>query len=250
MPLGRASTASRNCGKVSQVQSMPSSMASAKGLQHAPNYEHQVRIFLLTGCQGEATVAHHHTGNAVITRTRTQWIPKDLGVHVRMAVDKPWADHMALGINSLPRLAVKPTNGCNFAVLNRYVCAIAGPSDPSTTVPSLINKSYIFPSCSTAPICCAVLLSLAQSATSRVYMSYSGQTANNPPLEPRLGFTTPRTRSLSTVGARVLSSSAQWILNLDALGKVCQPVTVDLWGHGKSGSRSTPIHRSALWRTV
>ena len=31
-----------------------------------------------------------------------------------------------------------------------------------------------------------------------------------------------------------LSSSTQWILNLAALSKVCQPVTVDLWGHGRS----------------
>ena len=31
-----------------------------------------------------------------------------------------------------------------------------------------------------------------------------------------------------------LSSSAQWLANLDALGEVCKPVTVDLWGHGRS----------------
>ncbi len=31
-----------------------------------------------------------------------------------------------------------------------------------------------------------------------------------------------------------ISSSAQWLDNLQALGQVCQPVTVDLWGHGSS----------------
>tara|TARA_B100000676_G_C18071979_1_gene844915 strand:+ start:342 stop:1124 length:783 start_codon:yes stop_codon:yes gene_type:complete len=31
-----------------------------------------------------------------------------------------------------------------------------------------------------------------------------------------------------------LSSRAQWTLNLDALAVVCQPVTVELWGHGRS----------------
>jgi 2-succinyl-6-hydroxy-2,4-cyclohexadiene-1-carboxylate synthase len=31
-----------------------------------------------------------------------------------------------------------------------------------------------------------------------------------------------------------LSSSAQWMHNLEALGRVCTPVTVDLWGHGNS----------------
>ena len=33
-----------------------------------------------------------------------------------------------------------------------------------------------------------------------------------------------------------LSSSRQWNHNLSALGRVCQPVTIDLWGHGKSPS--------------
>jgi 2-succinyl-6-hydroxy-2,4-cyclohexadiene-1-carboxylate synthase len=31
-----------------------------------------------------------------------------------------------------------------------------------------------------------------------------------------------------------LSSRAQWTLNLQALAEVCQPVTVELWGHGRS----------------
>ena len=66
-------------------------------------------------------------------------------------------------------------------------------------------------------------------------MSDSGQTANNPPLTPRLSFTVhPGQGPYLLLVHGFLSSSAQWILNLDALGKVCQPVTVDLWGHGKS----------------
>lgn len=32
----------------------------------------------------------------------------------------------------------------------------------------------------------------------------------------------------------VLSSAAQWQLNLDALAQVCRPVIVELWGHGHS----------------
>jgi len=35
-----------------------------------------------------------------------------------------------------------------------------------------------------------------------------------------------------------LSSSAQWRPNLEALGKVCTPITVELYGHGRS---STPL---------
>ncbi len=31
-----------------------------------------------------------------------------------------------------------------------------------------------------------------------------------------------------------LMSRAQWVLNLEALGRVCRPVVVELWGHGRS----------------
>ena len=35
-----------------------------------------------------------------------------------------------------------------------------------------------------------------------------------------------------------LSSSAQWMHNLEALAGVCRPVTIDLWGHGQSPAPS------------
>ena len=31
-----------------------------------------------------------------------------------------------------------------------------------------------------------------------------------------------------------LTGPSQWLKNLDALSEVCQPVVVDLWGHGQS----------------
>ena len=34
----------------------------------------------------------------------------------------------------------------------------------------------------------------------------------------------------------ILSSSAQWMNNLPALQQCCRPITVDLWGHGRSPS--------------
>lgn len=37
-----------------------------------------------------------------------------------------------------------------------------------------------------------------------------------------------------------LAGQAYWDLNLEALSKVCQPVVVDLWGHGDSPSPSDP----------
>ncbi len=37
-----------------------------------------------------------------------------------------------------------------------------------------------------------------------------------------------------------LSSRAQWLLNLEALARVCQPVVVELWGHGRSPAPDEP----------
>lgn len=37
-----------------------------------------------------------------------------------------------------------------------------------------------------------------------------------------------------------LSSRAQWRLNLDALKTVCQPIVIELWGHGRSAAPSDP----------
>jgi 2-succinyl-6-hydroxy-2,4-cyclohexadiene-1-carboxylate synthase len=39
-----------------------------------------------------------------------------------------------------------------------------------------------------------------------------------------------------------LSSSAQWMHNLQALSAVCRPVTIDLWGHGASPAPSDPAY--------
>ena len=39
-----------------------------------------------------------------------------------------------------------------------------------------------------------------------------------------------------------LSSRAQWLLNLEALSRVCTPVVVELWGHGRSPSPED-VHR-------
>ncbi len=38
----------------------------------------------------------------------------------------------------------------------------------------------------------------------------------------------------------ILSSRAQWMLNLEALSKVTRPVVVELWGHGRSPAPETP----------
>ncbi len=38
----------------------------------------------------------------------------------------------------------------------------------------------------------------------------------------------------------ILSSRAQWMLNLEALSKITQPVVVELWGHGRSPAPENP----------
>ena len=66
-------------------------------------------------------------------------------------------------------------------------------------------------------------------------MSDRSETAINLSPEARLSFTVhPGVGPYLLLVHGFLSSSAQWMLNLAALSKVCQPVTVDLWGHGKS----------------
>lgn len=37
-----------------------------------------------------------------------------------------------------------------------------------------------------------------------------------------------------------LSSRAQWLPNLEPLGRICQPVVVELWGHGRSPAPDDP----------
>ena len=38
----------------------------------------------------------------------------------------------------------------------------------------------------------------------------------------------------------MLSSRAQWLPNLAALAAVCRPVTLELWGHGRSPAPADP----------
>jgi len=40
----------------------------------------------------------------------------------------------------------------------------------------------------------------------------------------------------------LLCSRAQWLLNIDALAKVAQPVIVELWGHGRSAAPEDPAY--------
>ncbi len=48
----------------------------------------------------KATVTHHHTGNVMVARARSQRVPVDLSIHVGMPIDKAWGNHMALGVEN------------------------------------------------------------------------------------------------------------------------------------------------------
>src|SRR3954451_12113914 len=39
----------------------------------------------------------------------------------------------------------------------------------------------------------------------------------------------------------ILSSRAQWLLNIEALQRVCTPVVAELWGHGRSPVPDDPV---------
>lgn len=70
-------------------------------------------------------------------------------------------------------------------------------------------------------------------------MSRHGSTEENPTHTPELSYTVhPGQGPYLLLVHGFLSSSAQWLLNLDALAEVCQPITADLWGHGRSPAPS------------
>jgi hypothetical protein len=56
--------------------------------------------------EADATVAHHHGGDAVPARRREQRVPGDLAVVVRVEVDEPGRDQQAVGVDDLLRRPV------------------------------------------------------------------------------------------------------------------------------------------------
>jgi hypothetical protein len=89
--------------------------------------EHQVGFGFPARCEGETAVPHDRGRDAVIARTGTQWVPKNLRIHMGVAVHEAWGDNMAFGIEGLlGRIAVDTTNAGDLAVLHTDVCPITG----------------------------------------------------------------------------------------------------------------------------
>ena len=59
-----------------------------------------VAVLGLAGRQREAAIAHHHRGDAVPARAAAQRIPRDLRVHVGVAVDEARRDDQPVGIDA------------------------------------------------------------------------------------------------------------------------------------------------------
>src|SRR6185436_8222805 len=76
----------------------------------------EVLVFLGAGSQGEAAVAHHDAGDAVIAGRGPERIPEDLRVHVRVAVDEARRDDVAFGVDHLARALTNTPDGGDAAV--------------------------------------------------------------------------------------------------------------------------------------
>ena len=80
--------------------------------------EYEVGLGLPAGREGEAAIAHHHAGDAVVARAGADGVPEHLGIHVRMAVDEARCDNVALGVDGLPCLVRDATDRRDVAVLD------------------------------------------------------------------------------------------------------------------------------------
>ena len=77
---------------------------------------------LFTRRERKATVTHDHTGDTMPTRAGTEWVPRHLGVHMRMAVDKTWCHNVPFGINNfLGTFSPNPANRSDLAINNSHV---------------------------------------------------------------------------------------------------------------------------------
>ena len=98
---------------------------------------HQQFVFFTARGEREAAVTHHHAGNAMPARACTQRVPKHLGVHVRMAVNKAGGNDMPLGIDDFPGVLTNFANGDNFARSDSDIGLKAGQ-------PGTINHRTVF----------------------------------------------------------------------------------------------------------
>ena len=57
----------------------------------------------------------------MVARRRTNGIPEDLRVHVRVAIDKAGSHGLARGINSPAGARVNASNGRDFAVMDTEI---------------------------------------------------------------------------------------------------------------------------------
>jgi hypothetical protein len=88
----------------------------------------QVALRLAARREREAAVAHHDRGDSVPAGAGAHGIPEDLGVHVRVTVDKARRDDLPIGVDHLTGGLADPPDGRDPAVTNRDVGPIAGQS--------------------------------------------------------------------------------------------------------------------------
>ena len=78
--------------------------------------EDEAGVGLRTRRQGETAVAHHDAGDAVVARARTERVPENLGIHVRVAVHEAGRHDVAFRVE-LPRRALPDASDADDATV-------------------------------------------------------------------------------------------------------------------------------------
>ena len=90
----------------------------------------EVLVLLGAGGEGEAAVAHHNRGDAVVAGRRAERIPEDLRVHVRVAVHEAGCDHLALGVQHFAGALANPPDRDDATVAHADVGAVPRQTGP------------------------------------------------------------------------------------------------------------------------
>jgi hypothetical protein len=86
---------------------------------------HQQLVLLGARSQGEAAIAHDDRRHTVPAGATPEGIPKDLRIHMRVAVDEPWRDDMSVRVDDFVSRSTDFANRSNTTTLDSDVGLVA-----------------------------------------------------------------------------------------------------------------------------
>jgi len=84
--------------------------ATADGFDADKTFDHRLPIFWLRRGEAQTTVTDHHRSDAVKAGRGAQGIPKQLGVEMRVRVNKAWRQSQAIEVECLIGAAGYPSD--------------------------------------------------------------------------------------------------------------------------------------------